>query len=606
LSFNQGKQTVVQKSLLLEKESRDHSIGAKEGTAKMLGASLTSDGCMFRVWAPNARRMKLQLLNAQGTREHEMKRCGGDEFVLQTSARARDRYFYVVDENKPVPDPVSRLLPEGVHGPTEIVDPQSFAWSDSGWRGLRLKDYILYELHVGTFTPQGTFDGVISKLPYLKELGITVIELMPVAAFPGTRNWGYDGVSPYAVQASYGGPQGLKRLVDAAHRMGLAVILDVVYNHLGNEGNYLPIFGPYFTAKYHTPWGEAMNYDQQGCQGVRSYVVENACYWVREYHLDGLRLDAVQTIHDDSPQHILAEIKAKVAALADGLGREVCVIAETDENDEKIVRARNSGGYGLDAIWSDDFHHALHAFFTGERKGYYQDFGRPEQMVRALNEGFVFQGEPFQFWEGRPRGISTRNMPAPAHVICIQNHDQVGNRAQGERLTSLIPADARRMAAALLLLVPYTPLLFMGQEYDETNPFQFFTDYGDPELQKAVSEGRRNEFKDFDFQDVPDPQSVETFERSKLNWKLAESNNPVRDWYAALIALRGQYICDSDRTCKAEITDGILTMQVPAVTPHLKLVCRIEGNAELPQPGAEWTKVLSNNAVSVYVVESLP
>jgi maltooligosyltrehalose trehalohydrolase len=603
LGFNQGKQTVVQKSLLLEKESRDHSIGAKEGTAEMLGASLTDDGCMFRVWAPRARRVKLQLLNAQGTCEHNMERRQDDHFVLQTSARAGDRYFYVVDENKPVPDPVSRLLPEGVHGPTEIVDPQSFAWSDSGWRGLRLKDYILYELHVGTFTPQGTFEGVISKLPYLKELGITVIELMPVAAFPGKRNWGYDGVSPYAVQASYGGPQGLKRLVDAVHRMGLAVILDVVYNHLGNEGNYLPIFGPYFTAKHHTPWGEAMNYDQQGCQGVRSYVVENACYWVREYHLDGLRLDAVQTIHDDSPRHILAEIKAKVAALADDLGREVCVIAETDENDEKIVRARNSGGYGLDAIWSDDFHHAWHAFFTGERKAYYQDFGRPEQMVRALNEGFVFQGEPFQFWDGRPRGTSARHMSAPAHVICIQNHDQVGNRAQGERLTSLMPADLRRMAAALLLLAPQTPLLFMGQEYDETNPFQFFTDYGDPELQKAVSEGRRNEFKDFDFQDVPDPQSVETFERSKLNWKLAESKNPVRDWYAALIALRRQYICDSDRTCKADITDGILTMQVPAVTPHLKLVCRIEGNAELPQPGAEWTKVLGDAVVSVYVVE---
>jgi maltooligosyltrehalose trehalohydrolase len=547
--------------------------------------------------------MKLQLINSQGTREYEMERRDGGHFVLHAYARAGDRYFYMVDNNKPVPDPVSRLLPKGVHGPTEIVDPDSFVWNDSTWRGLRLTDYILYELHIGTFTPQGTFDGVISKLCYLKELGVTAIELMPVTAFPGTRNWGYDGVSPYSVQASYGGPQGLKRLVDAAHALGLAVILDVVYNHLGNEGNYLPLFGPYFTDKHKTPWGKAINYDQPGCQGVRSYVVENARYWIREYHLDGLRLDAVQTIRDDSSQHILAEIKNSVAALANELGREVCVIAETDENDERIVCARNLGGYGLDALWSDDFHHALHAFFTGERNGYYQDFGRPEQIVRALNEGFVFQGEPFQFWKGRPRGTSARNMPLPAHVICTQNHDQVGNRAKGERLTALVPSDARRVAAALLLLAPHTPLLFMGQEYDETNPFQFFTDYGDSNLQKAVSEGRRNEFKDFDFQDVPDPQSVETFERSKLNWNLAESENPVLDWYKALIALRKQYILDSERTCKAEITNGILSMQVPATHPKIKLLCRLEGDDELPLLGVEWKKVLSHAAVSVYVLE---
>ncbi len=598
---------MTQKLSLLEKAPQDRKIGATEATdtGRILGASLTDHGCAFRVWAPHAHRVKLQLLNAQGTQEHDMERRGGDHFVLETSAKSGDRYFYAVDENKPVPDPVSRLLPEGVHGPTEIVNPQSFIWNDSSWRGLPLKDYILYELHVGTFTPQGTFDGVIAKLPYLKALGVTAIELMPVAAFPGARNWGYDGVSPYAVQASYGGPQGLKRLVDAAHRIGLAVVLDVVYNHLGNEGNYLRLFGPYFTAKHTTPWGEAINYDQPGCEGVRSYVVENACYWVREFHLDGLRLDAVQTIHDDSPRHILAEINEAVATVADELGRRVCVIAETDENDEKIVRARSLDGYGLDALWSDDFHHALHALLTGERKGYYQDFGRPEQIARALNHGFVFQGEPFQFWNNRPRGTSPRNMPAPAHVICIQNHDQVGNRAQGERLTALVPASARKMAAALLLLAPQTPLLFMGQEYDETNPFQFFTDYGDPELQKAVSEGRRNEFKDFDFQDVPDPQSIETFKRSKLNWELAQGENSVRDWYTALIALRKKYVLNSDRTCKAEITDGILSMQAPAVQPRLKIVCRIEGDRELPGPGAEWKKVLGDEGICIYRADCL-
>ena len=592
-----------EKSSLLEKESRDRRSKATESTAGMLGASLTGEGCVFRVWAPHARRVKVRVLNEHGAHEHDMEPGDDGLFVLAAPARAGDRYFYIVDDNQPVPDPVSRLLPKGVHGPTEIVDPQSFIWTDSGWRGLHLKDYILYELHVGTFTPQGTFDAAVAKLPYLKELGVTAIELMPVAAFPGTRNWGYDGVSPYAVQASYGGPQGLKRLVDAAHTIGLAVILDVVYNHLGNEGNYLRFFGPYFTAKHTTPWGEAINYDQPGREGVRSYVVQNACYWIHEYHLDGLRLDAVQTIRDDSPKHILAEIAEEVAALAGNLGRTVCVIAESDENDEKIVSPRSLGGYGLHAVWSDDFHHALHSFFTGERKGYYQDFGRPEQLVRALNEGFVFQGEPFQFWDGRPRGTSARHIPAPAHVICIQNHDQVGNRALGERLTTLISRDTRMLAAALLLLAPETPLLFMGQEYDEPNPFQFFTDYGDPTLQKAVSEGRRNEFKDFDFEDVPDPQSVETFERSKLNWKLGQGENPMLAWYAALLAFRKKYVTDSERTCKAEIEDGILTMQVPAAQPKLKVVCRIQGDGELPQPGAGWRKALAHESVCVYVAQ---
>jgi maltooligosyltrehalose trehalohydrolase len=521
---------------------------------------------------------------------------GGDNFFeLKTFARAGDRYFYIVDQNKPVPDPVSRLLPEGVHGPTEIVDPEKFAWTDSGWLGLPLRDYVVYELHVGTFTPEGTFDAAIAKLPYLKSLGITVIEIMPVAAFPGTRNWGYDGVSPYSVQASYGGPDGLKRLVNAAHEIGLGVMLDVVYNHLGNEGNYLRTFGPYFTDKHKTPWGEAINYDQPGSEGVRRYFTENALFWIREYHMDGLRLDAVQTIKDDSPKHILAEIAEEVSASATDLGREVCVIAETDENDEKMVRAVNSGGYGLSAIWSDDFHHAIHAFFTGERKGYYQDFGRPEQIAQALQNGFVFQGEPFKFWGGRARGTSSVNMPAPAHVNCTQNHDQVGNRAHGERLSVLISRGARALSAALLLLSPETPLLFMGQEYDEPNPFLFFTDYGDPVLQKAVREGRRQEFKDFDFagDSVPDPQAPKTYTRSKLNWRLAEGENQMLDWYKSLLALRKKYICNAERTCKVDLVDGVIRMQVPRETPVLKVVARLQGSSELPQPDTGWEKALS-------------
>lgn len=528
-------------------------------------------------------------------------------FALQAFARSGDRYFYIVDQNKPVPDPVSRLLPEGVHGPSEIVDPEEFNWSDADWRGLPLREYVIYELHIGTFTPEGTFDAAAGKLTYLKKLGITVIEIMPVAAFPGIRNWGYDGVSPYAVQASYGGPDGLKRLINAAHEIGLGVILDVVYNHLGNEGNYLRLFGPYFTGKHQTPWGEAINYDQPGSKGVRRYFVENALYWIREYHMDGLRLDAVQTIKDDSAKHILAEIAEDVGALAAELGREVCVIAETDTNDEKLVRSAQAGGFGLDAIWSDDFHHAVHALFTGERQGYYQDFGRAEQIVRALQDGFVYQGEPFQFWGGRARGTSSARMPAATHVICIQNHDQVGNRACGERLTKLVPCGVRMLAAALLLLAPETPLLFMGEEYDEPGPFLFFTDYGDPALQKAVCEGRRQEFKDFDFSgdSVPDPQAPATFVRSKLNWNLIEGENSMLDWYTALLALRRKYVRDSERTCKADLVDGVIHMQIPREEPTLKVFARIQGLSELTELGTGWEKAMTMEedgfAVSVWV-----
>lgn len=565
----------------------------------LLGASLTSDNtCDFRVWAPCAHQVAVLLLGGQGkeVRSLPMEPAEDGYFVLQTHANPGERYFYVVDHHRPVPDPVSRFLPQGVHGPTEIVDPEAFPWTDANWRGLPVKDYVIYELHIGTFTPKGTFDAAIEKLPYLKKLGITVLELMPVAAFPGERNWGYDSASLFAVQCSYGGPDGLRRLVNAAHAAGLAVVLDVVYNHLGPEGNYLRLFGPYFTDRHKTPWGEAVNYDQQGREGVRRYAVENALYWIREYHLDGLRLDAVQTIYDDSSPHILAEIEQSVSELARQLGRQVSVVAETDENDEKLVRPLEAGGYGLDAIWSDDFHHAIHAFFTGERKGYYQDFGRPDQIVRALNEGFVFQGEPFRFWNGRPRGTSSHSMPAPAHVICIQNHDQIGNRAQGERLTVLVPGGVRMLTAALLLLAPHTPLLFMGQEFDESNPFQFFTDFGDSALQKAVTEGRRNEFKDFQFQDVPDPQDPATFQRSKLNWKLVRGQNAMLDWYSSLLALRRRYVTDSDRTCKAELHNGVITMQVPADNPTVKVVARIQGNKPLPDPEKGWKKVLASEA----------
>lgn len=567
------------------------------------GASVVNgNACNFRVWAPNVRQVGVRLI---GDRDHVMTHEPGGYFSLTLPARPGDRYFYLPGDHKPVPDPVSRLLPEGVHGPTQIIDPEDFDWTDDSWPGLPLADYILYELHVGAFAPDGTFDGVIERLEYLKcDLGVTAIELMPVAAFPGERNWGYDGVSPYAVQASYGGPNGLKRLVNAAHNLGLAVVLDVVYNHLGHEGNYLRAFGPYFTARHETPWGEAINYDDQGSEAVRRYFIANALYWIREYHMDGLRLDAIQTIKDESPRHILAEIQEEVQSLARQLARTVCVVAETDENDARLVRPRASGGYALDAQWSDDFHHSVHAALTGERQRYYRDFGDLNQIVRALNEGFVFQGEFFKYWN-EARGTSSAGLPMESHVICLQNHDQAGNRPLGDRWSRLTSIGARKLAAALLLLSPHTPLIFMGEEYDESAPFLYFTSYGDPSLARATSEGRKKEFKDFAGIDVPDPQAQPTFERSKLHWDLAGGNSEMLPWYRALIDLRKRYVLSSKRTCKAELRDGQeILMQVPAVEPRLEVLAEFSPRVRWKRE-TNWRLALWNNekdcAVTVYV-----
>ena len=555
------------------------------------GTTINGGNVDFRVWAPLPEKLTLRLLRRGGNAQDIPMRREGEDFVTTAEALAGDRYTYVFPDGVLAPDPVSRFLPDSVHGPAEIVDPTRFAWSDSTWRGVDLRDYVIYELHIGTFTPEGTLDSAARKLEYLKRLGITVVEIMPVAACPGARNWGYDGVSPYAVQANYGGPEGLKRFVDTAHRLGLAVMLDVVYNHLGPEGNSLPKFGPYFTSQHKTPWGDAVNYDREGSEQVRNYVVQNALYWIREYHFDGLRLDAVQTINDDSVKHIVAEIQERVQQLANELGRTVCVIAETDENDSRYVKDPHIGGYGLDAVWSDDFHHAIHAFFTGERQGYYQDFGDPEQIARALRDGYVFQGENFTFWN-KPRGTSAREVPLPANVICIQNHDQIGNRAKGERLTVLAPRGARKLAAAFLLLAPHTPLLFMGQEYDEAAPFQFFADFHDPALKKAVSQGRRGEFKDFDFNDVPDPQDPATFERSKLTWADGADNREMLEWYRRLLELRRMYVVHADRTADAQYMDGVLSMEVPAKNPQLVVEASLQPGAALRPVKSGWHEVL--------------
>jgi maltooligosyltrehalose trehalohydrolase len=484
------------------------------GATLLAGAGATR----FSVWCPHAQRVDVVIERGPAAGRHAMARVDGGAFEATVAGvTAGTDYAYSIDGAPARPDPVSRWQPEGVHGPSRVVDPEAFAWSDAGWTGIAMADYVIYELHVGTFTTDGTFGAVIPELSALAQLGITAIELMPVAQFPGGRNWGYDGVDLYAPQNSYGGPEGLKRLVDAAHEHGLALVLDVVYNHLGPEGNYLGEFGPYFTDRYHTPWGAAINYDGPGSDEVRRFVIDNALYWVTEYHVDALRLDAVHGIYDFGARHILEELTHEVHAQAHALGRRVQVIAESDLNDPRLLRSPERGGFGLDAQWSDDFHHSAHVALTGERNGYYADFSGVGDIAEALERRFVYAGRHSGPRERR-HGAPATDVSADHFVVAIQNHDQVGNRAQGERLSLLVSEEKLRLAAALLLLAPYVPLLFMGEEYGETNQFLYFVSHGDPALVQAVREGRRREFEHFGWQtDVPDPQAVESFERSRLD-----------------------------------------------------------------------------------------
>ena len=506
------------------------------------GARTLPDGSThFSVWAPAAERVDLTIDPSDGGAVHPMEPGGGGvwRLALADCPEGTD-YAYRLNGSPPRPDPVSRLQPHGVHGPSRVVNPSSYIWSDGDWRGVELPDVVLYELHVGTFTPDATFEGVARRLDYLSELGITAIELMPVAAFPGRRNWGYDGVHPYAPHIAYGGPEGLRRLVDAAHGRGLAVFLDVVYNHLGPEGNYLAEFGPYFTDRYGTPWGFAINFDGPESDEVRRYFIDNALYWVTEYHIDGLRLDAVQTIFDFGARHILEELALAVHRQASALGRRILVIAESDLNDPRLVRPREEGGYALDAMWNDDFHHAIHAALTGERNGYYMDFGRRVDVAKSFRDGFVLDGR-YSEYRRRRHGAPADDLPRERFVVFIQNHDQVGNRARGERLDGLVSFPERKLAAALLLLSPFVPLLFMGEEYGERAPFLYFVDHGDAELLEAVRQGRAREFERFDWRgSIPDPGAEETFSRSVLDVERA-STSPHAELlrlYRDLLSLR--------------------------------------------------------------------
>jgi maltooligosyltrehalose trehalohydrolase len=460
-------------------------------------------------------------------------------------------YTFKLADGRSYPDPASRWQPDGVHRPSAVFFPESYRWSDAAWRGVARDELVIYELHVGAFTPEGTFDAIIPRLPQLLSLGVTAVELMPVAQFAGDRNWGYDAVYPYAVQHSYGGPRALQRFVDAAHQAGLAVFLDVIYNHLGPEGNYLGNYGPYFTDRYRTPWGMAVNYDGPESDAVRQFVIDNACMWVRDFHADGLRLDAVHAIYDLGPRHILAEIHTAVQREAASACRLVHVIAESNQNDVRLIHPKDRGGFGLDGVWSDDFHHSIHALLSGERDGYYLDFGEPAHVAKALDDVFVYDGcySPFR---RRRHGSRVGAIDRTRFVVCVQNHDQVGNRARGDRLGTIVSPAAQRLACGLLLLSPCVPLLFMGEEYGEERPFPFFCSFDDPVVVEGVRRGRREEFAALNFQwgsEILDPQAPETFAAAKLTWAWPEgsTHSQLRHLYQDLLAARRRWPALRDR-----------------------------------------------------------
>ena len=491
-----------------------------------------------RVWAPAAGEVSMEL---DGVRL-SMKGAGKGWWEIETPLlRHGSEYKWILDDRKPVADPRSPWQPHGPEGASRHLDHSLFPWTDQGWQPPPLSSALLYEIHTGTFSREGTFEGIEKHLRDLRDLGVTHIELMPVNGFPGVRGWGYDGVNLYAPQEAYGGPLKLKELVNTCHRTGIAVILDVVYNHLGPAGNYLEWFGPYYSDRYHTPWGSALNFDGEGSDEVRRFFCDNALMWLRDYHFDGLRLDAVHAIYDRSAVHILEQLASEVHELQGEVGRYLFLIAESDLNDPRVVQRPEIGGYGIDAQWSDDFHHALHTVLTGEGSGYYEGFGSLANLAKALQRAFVFDGR-YSEHRKRSHGRPIRMLSGENFVIFLQNHDQVGNRAKGERSSHLLGPGRLKIAAALVLTSPFIPMLFQGEEWGASTPFQYFTDHQDPELGKAVSEGRKKEFAVFGWnpEEIPDPQAPETFARSRLKWeeRSLEPHRSILEWHRKLIELR--------------------------------------------------------------------
>ncbi|MBA4157122.1 MAG: malto-oligosyltrehalose trehalohydrolase [Gemmatimonadetes bacterium] len=620
------------------------------------GAQPEAGGTRFRVWAPGHERVDVVFYGGEkgdrsqetGVRRQESggRRQGTGEGRQETGegrgvsleeegggyfsgfvkgVGAGGRYKYRLDGGDTFPDPASRCQPDGVHGPSEIVDPARFRWTDAEWRGIPLEELVIYEIHVGTFTAAGTFDAVVGRLAELRDLGVTAVQLMPVADFPGERNWGYDGVDLYAPARAYGGPEALKRLIDAAHAHELAVLLDVVYNHFGPEGNYLPAItsGKIFSAPaeseakndaHHTPWGAAVNYDGEGSGAVREFVIQNAFYWIHEYHFDGLRLDATHSIIDDSSPHLLQELVVRVGASV-APDRHVVLIAEDERNERRLVTPVEEGGVGLDAVWADDFHHQLRRLAAGDEEGYFANYsGTAEDLAETLHKGWYYEGQVYPGHKA-PRGTPAADLPPPRFVHTLQNHDQIGNRALGERLNHDVDVSVFRAASALLCLGPYTPLLFMGQEWAASTPFLYFTDHPE-ELGRLVTEGRREEFKHFStFADpdrrerIPDPQAEETFLRSRLRWeeRELEPHSGVYTLYRELLALRRSHpmlrVRDRQSFDVAALGDSAIALRRGEHNGELiLLVCSFRGRlavdfaaveATRAPRGREWTVLLT-------------
>jgi maltooligosyltrehalose trehalohydrolase len=569
-----------------------------------LGATPRPDGRMsFAVWAPYCRSVGVALNGSKSNSVPLVPRDKGYFEATLDGIPVGTRYQYLLDGNHLRPDPASRFQPEGVHGPSHVFDSAEYKWKDAGWKGIPLESFVLYELHVGTFTREGTFAGVISRLDELKDLGVTAIEIMPVSQFPGSRNWGYDGVAPYAAQNSYGGPLELQKLVDACHARGMAAVLDVVYNHFGPEGNYLAEFGPYFTSNYHTPWGQAVNFDGPDSDEVVRYFLENALYWLRDMHFDALRLDAIHSIYDQSARPFLRILSEEVDKLRSATNRELFLIAESDLDDRRVICPREVEGLGMDAQWSDDFHHSLLVRLTRENSGYYLDYTDPACLPKAINEGFVYTG---QYAPSRKRrhGSPSADLPGKQFVICTQNHDQIGNRMLGDRLSALVPFEALKVAAGLLLLSPSVPLLFMGEEYGETAPFQYFTSHSDHDLIEAVRKGRQEEFSAFAWRgQPPDPQSESTFAGCILNWSLRDQS-PHREmlaFYGELSALRRTVPAlqrlDKAATIAEEPRPGMIVLHRKHARHPAMAVFNFGPEAAefcLPSGPGEWTNLIDS------------
>lgn len=558
----------------------------------------------IKLWAPSAK--SVELLLTETNKKYPLKEASYGYWELETADLKPDNlYKFILDEEKELPDPASLSQPESVHGASQAIDISDFNWTDNDWKNFALKDYLLYELHTGTFTPEGTFAALESKLDYLKELGITAIEIMPVAQFPGTRNWGYDGVFPFAVQNSYGGPKALQHLVNACHQKGLAVVLDVVYNHMGPEGNYFGEFGPYFTEKYNTPWGNALNFDDEYCDAVRQYYIENVLMWFRDFHIDALRMDAVHAIKDFSAKHILREIKQEVNKLSADTGKKHHLIVELDLNDSRFINPLEKEGFGMDGQWIDEFHHALRVTVSGDKTGYYADFDGIHHLAKAYMDAYVYDGI-YSPHRKKTFGSKAEHNSGEQFVVFSQNHDQVGNRMLGERSSQLFSFEMQKLMAGAVMVSPFLPMLFMGEEYSEPNPFLYFVSHTDPALAEAVRKGRKAEFAAFHAEgEAPDPVDEATFNQSKLQWNLLEQepHATMFRFYKALIALRKRLpaLYHLNRQ-HLEVSPDEKTKTLILFRWHenQKVVCLMNFSKEpqriqLPQTEQQWHKELASS-----------